>query len=303
MGSNTESEGPSAGDPADGGARSLPAWGESPPGLLFEIVLKLSRAVPQLPLLKQLAFLLRRTGRALRPTTVDVVHWGLRLRLATRGNVSESTFLFMPGRWDVEERRFLAAHLAPGAMFVDVGTNAGGYLWWLQHILGSRWRALAVEPDPELGARLRFNLRTNRMDHVTVVEAAVGPVTGEARLRIDARNRGENVLVSPDPDATRPSPSRDSVAVRVLPLPELLEEAGLEQVDGLKIDVEGLEAVILEDFLTRAPDRLLPRILLTETRDSPEHRALLERLEENGYRVELRTRLNVGLRRVRARPT
>lgn len=283
-------------DAADDPDPPLPPWGAHRPGLLFRIVLRLSRAIPQIPVIKQLAFLLRRVGRS-RHRQVDVRHWGLRLRLLTAGNISESTFLFMPRRWDRREREFLARHLEPGAVFVDVGANAGGYLWWLQWVLGSEWRGLAVEPDPELRGRLRLNLEENAMRHVRVVGAAVGVRGGRSRIRIDPANRGRNVLLPPEAGAAGTGEPARTVEVRVVPLLDLLEEAGLERVDALKVDVEGLEAEILDDFLDRAPDRLFPQLVLTELRDSPEHRALLERLDTRGYRVELRTRLNAGLRR------
>lgn len=289
----TSTAGPTGADSDDTAA---PAWGAYRPGLRFRALLRLSRAVPQLPLVKQLAFLLRRLGRSLH-SLVDVRHWGLRLRLRTSGNISEATFLFMPARWDRRERRFLAGHLRPGAVFVDVGANAGGYLWWLERVLGSDWRGLAVEPDPELRARLRFNLGENGMSHVRVIGAAVGPVQGRSWMEIDPHNRGENVLVSDGTGGSEVRGSGERVEVRVVALPELLEEAGLTTVDALKIDVEGLEPAVLEDFLDRAPDRLLPRLLLTELPPSPDGRRLLERLERRGYRVELRTRLNAGLRR------
>lgn len=283
------------GAPDAGGPAARPSWGDRRPGPAFRGAVALSRRVPQLAVVKQLAFLLRRIARAVADDPVDVRHWGLRLRLRSSGNISESTFLFMPRRWDRRERAFLAAHLSPGAVFVDIGANAGGYLWWVQRVLGHRWTGVAVEPDPGLRERLRFNLATNGMTHVRVVGVAVGPAGGSARLRIDSRNLGQNVLVGDT--APPPEGPGHSVAVRVVPLPELLRDADVHRLDALKIDVEGLEAAVLEDFLDRAPGALLPRLILTELRETAEHERLLGRLEEAGYRVAIRTRLNVGLLR------
>ncbi len=272
-------------------APDAPPWGAFRPGPLARAALAASQAVPNRPLIKQLSFLFRRVVRLLGDDELDVEHWGLRLRLRPRGNISEGKFLFMPDRWDRTERALLARELHPGDRFVDVGANAGGYLWWVQRVLGSDWRGLAIEPDPQLDGRLRFNLATNGMAHVDVVAAAVSPAAGTGRgtLRRDPKNRGENVLV------TEAAATDDLVDVRVVPLPELVEEAGMDRVDVLKIDVEGLEPAILDDFLDRAPDRLLPRLIMTEVRDSPEHRATLDRLAGLGYREAARTRLNAIL--------
>lgn len=309
MTQRTQTDPGDPGPPADP-VPDPPAWGAHRPGLTFRILVRASRAVPQVPLVKQLAFLLRRIARLVAADPVDVVHWGLRLRLLTRGNISESTFLFMPRRWDRSERRFLARELGPGAVFVDVGANAGGYLWWLLHLLGRDLRAVAVEPDPDLYRRLRFNLATNGFDHVAVVGAAVGPEAGEGWLRIDRRNLGESALAeSPtgppgpagagwgrDPDE-RPGAGTDRVRVPVRRLPELVVAAGLSRIDALKIDVEGLEPPILQDFYDRAPEALWPRLLVVERQPGPEHSALVARLEGLGYRQALASRLNVVLRR------
>jgi FkbM family methyltransferase len=267
-----------------------PDWGRHRPPPAFRLVLAVSQRIPQVPGIKQLAFALRRIGRRLAADPVDVRHRGLRLRLRSRGNISEGTFLYMPGRWDRPERAFLASRLRSGAVFVDVGANAGGYLWWVQHLLGDRWTGVAVEPDPDLAARLRFNLATNGMDHVQLFPVAVGPTDGSARLRVDEENRGQNALVS---GAGADVPGQ-VVDVRVVPLPELLEEAGVTRVDALKIDVEGMEPAILDDFLDRADPALRPGLILMELLDEASHRGLFDRLEAAGYRVALRTRLNVA---------
>ena len=271
------------------GPGAAPPWGARRPGLVFRAALRASRAVPQWPVVRQLAFLFRRIARRAAADPVDVTHWGHRLRLLTRGNISESTFLFMPERWDREERRFLARELAPGAVVVDVGANAGGYLWWLLHLFGDDCRALAVEPDPGLRDRLRFNLATNGFDNVEVVGVAVGPEPGRGWLHVHRRNLGQSALLEEGAGAGVPVPVR--------PLPELVREAGLPRIDALKMDVEGLEAAVLHDFYDRAPEAVWPRLLLVERNPGPDHRALIGRLRELDYAEALATRLNVALRR------
>jgi FkbM family methyltransferase len=272
---------------------AMPPWGAYRGGRLFRLLLGAARRVPRTVGVRQLAFLLRRLARGVATDPVDVTHWGHRLRLRTRGNISEATFLFMPGRWDWRERRYLQAELRPGAILVDVGANAGGYVWWLLHLFGRDCTILAVEPEPGLHARLVFNLRTNGCDNVTVLRMAVGTEPGTGWLRLGTSNLGENRLVA----AAEGTGAGAGVAVPVRPLPELVAEATLPRVDALKIDVEGLEAAILADYFDRAPEALWPGILLVERQSTGEHGALLRRLAGLGYREELTTGLNVLLRR------
>jgi FkbM family methyltransferase len=258
---------------------------------VFRALLWGSRVIPQRPLIKQLTFLLRRLARAATRDPVDVVQWGHRLRLLTRGNFSESTFLFMPDRWDRRERALLARELGPGAVVVDVGANAGGYIWWVLHLLGRDCTVLAVEAEPSLARRLEFNLATNGYANVRVECVAVGLTEGEAWLRLAAHNQGENTLVADG------STESHAVPVRVRPLPELVEDAGLERIDALKVDVEGMDAAILQDFFERARPALRPRLLIMERNPGPEHERLMGWLAGAGYRQVVTSPLNVALMR------
>jgi hypothetical protein len=120
-------------------------------------------------------------------------------------------------------------------------------------------------------------------------------------LRLGARNLGENRLEASGEAAAEATGeeagARERIEVPVRPLPELVAEAGLSRVDALKVDVEGLEPPILEDYFDRAPEALWPGILLVERQTTAAHEALFARLAKHGYREELATRLNVVLRR------
>lgn len=229
---------------------------------------------------------------------VDVCAWGFKLRLKPRGSVSEARMLFLPRCWDRRERRALAPLLAPGSVFVDVGANAGGYVFWAASLCGETGRALAFEPDPALARQLRWNVAANAAeDRIAVVEAAVAAKPGRGTLLSGTGNSGENRLA--DGDAGEGTP------VRVVTLADAVREAGLVRIDCLKVDVEGREADILKPFFATAPARLRPRTLLVEL-DRPRAKVaaanpgggsaaeldLESWIAAQGYRLVLRTRLN-----------
>jgi len=262
-----------------------PPWGSFPPGRLPGFFMGMSRAVPPWPVVKQLAYPLRRLARRQLEGPVDARLWGHRLRFHPTGNVSEGRLLFMPELWDRSERAILREHARPGTVFVDVGANFGAYTWWLLHLLGPDCAILALEPDPEMMARLRFNVRENGWDNVTLLACAAGDREGTAILRIDGRNRGENRL-----DGESSDQPGEEVAVR--PLHALVRESGLSRIDILKIDIEGLEPRVLGAFFREADPSLWPKLLLTEWQGGPEYGELDRQLREAGYRDLKRTRLN-----------
>src|SRR6185436_148100 len=114
----------------------------------------------------------------------DVELWGLRLRLHPIGNGCEKNALFTPQMYDVIERDVLAQaierRVAAGGSFtfVDVGANVGLYSLFVATRARSRARILALEPQPGIVDRLRFNLAANPGIEVEVLPLAVSDHEG-----------------------------------------------------------------------------------------------------------------------------
>ena len=270
------------------------SWGTCRPRGWGGFWLKVSRAFPGGWPWNRFALLTRRLARLRLDSPVDIRTWGFKLRLKPRGSVSEARILFLPRYWDRAERRVLEKWLAPGSVFVDVGSNVGGYAFWAASLAGESGRVLAFEPDPALARQLRYNVGANGAeDYIQVVEAAVGASPGKDELLPGVRNSGENRLAGGRSGAV------DGFPVRVVALAAAVEEAGLDRIDCLKVDVEGREADVLKPFFAVASQRLWPRILVIElpgnppANPSPEGTEDLERwIVARGYRLVLRTKLN-----------
>ena len=239
---------------------------------------------------------------------VDTCVWGQRLRLFPDRSVSEARILFLPRSWDRAERRLLGRWASsPGFTFVDVGANVGGYSFWVLSCNAAAGRVVAVEPNPSLARQLRYNVRVNGAgDRIRVVEAAVGAARGEGALTVGSRNSGENRLVGatregdgdvgPGREQEGSLPAAATVPVNVVTLSDVVEEAGLDRVDCLKVDVEGREAEVIQPYLSTAPRATWPRYMIVElkraSRDGADPAALEAWITARGYRPVLRTRLN-----------
>lgn len=226
-------------------------------------------------------------GRARRP--FDVAVFGTqRARLHPYDNISEKRVYLTPQHWDPKERAHLAraikAHPLAQFVFVDVGANAGLYTLFARAAAlaaGKSCRALCIEPDATMRARLAFNLDASGAGaEVGVAPFAATATDGPVAFSEDARNRGMSRIER-----------GGRVAVEGRTLPRLLHEAGLTRIDALKIDVEGREIEALAPLFAD-PAAPRPALLIAEISQDGDGRPLGALIEGAGYAPVFANRLN-----------
>jgi FkbM family methyltransferase len=284
-------------------AVDLAPFGSRAPGGLDRAVLKATRAMPDNWLGLRLAMMFRRiTMNRLGRAGLDTALWGMNLRLYPRGNGCEKNALFTPQMFDVFERGVLAdaidKRLAEGGTFtfVDIGANVGLYSLFVAARAGEHARILAIEPQPGILDRLRFNLAANPGAKIEVLPIALADRDGAAELVLDANDGGGTHL-----DKHTASRGADGCVVSVpcKTLTAALAEARVTAIDALKIDVEGAEDLVLVPFLRDAPEHRLPALVLIEDTRGFWQTDVFALLEQRGYTAFARSKQNVALRRAR----
>lgn len=147
------------------------------------------------------------------------------------------TYWVVPDLADPTEA-FLRTALVPGAVVVDVGANVGTVSALAAGLVGPSGRVLAIEPHPTTFGSLRRTIEANALTNVTCVEVACGSGSGTTLLT-DERRKDDNNRV----DAL--GASRAGTSVWSTRLDELLAAHGIDQIDLVKIDVEGYEGAVL----------------------------------------------------------
>lgn len=272
-------------------------WGTRAPRGLDRLVLAITRSMPDNWLGLRGAMIFRRIVMAtIGDAGIDTTLWGLRLRLYPRGNGCEKNALFTPQMYDVMERRVVAEEIdrclaGQGSFtFVDIGANVGLHSLFAVAHGGARVRVLAIEPQPGILERLRFNLAANPAVKVEVMPVAVADRERDAILVINASDSGGTHL-----DRKSEQAAPDRIAIPCRPLTDILQDAGIGAIDALKIDVEGAEDIALGPFLRDAPQSLLPRLLLIEDTSGNWTIDLFAMLAKRGYTELARSRHNVAL--------
>ena len=232
------------------------------------------------------------------PFDVDVFDL-CRARLYPRTNRCERRVFLGVNSWDPAEREAIRAELYATAdrgpfVFVDCGANVGLYgLFVVSEAIrcGREACLVSIEPDPVNLSRLGFNLAASRVKDAQIFGCALGEREHTGRLLSTQSNRGEVRLAKDGEDA------RGAVDVPVRTLSSILEEAGLDRVDVMKLDIEGAEYVTLRALFDRSPTSMWPSMIVLEIGKRRLRLDAFQLCTEHGYDLAQRTRVNVILRR------
>lgn len=212
------------------------------------------------------------------PRPVDAGLFGLKIRFHLKDNHQDGKAALCGASFNAAELRWLKAALPPSGRFVDLGANMG-FFTFAAAAQGAR--VLAIEPNPTLFQRLEANVRSNALDRVTLLQAAVGDRQGQAALATGS-DLGQGSIAE-----------RGNLPVRMELLHQVLTGAGWDRIDVLKIDIEGFEDRALLPFFSSAPASSYPRSILTEISSASDWRDdLLGRLKSLGYVRRARSRGN-----------
>ncbi|MFH1498880.1 MAG: FkbM family methyltransferase [Verrucomicrobiota bacterium] len=258
-------------------------WGTHAPTGWRRCWLRRLHAIPAGAGWRRLALWLRRPLKKAFGDDVDIEVWGLKLRVRSRGNLSEQRLLLMPQFLDTTERDTLADFLRDGGVFFDIGANAGIYSLWVGSLRLPGVRVEAFEPSPALCARLGANLVRNQLDNIRLNPCALGRTTGIATLVAGDGNQGENHVEAGD--------NHSGQSVPITTLPAFLREHHIARIDALKIDVEGHELDVLEPLFNEAHRESWPRLVICEDVHDGDDR-LARLLTAHGYTLARRGRLN-----------
>jgi FkbM family methyltransferase len=277
-------------------------FGALAPRLLDRAILALTTRLPDNWLGLRLAILLRRavTMRLPYPDgALDVERWGMRLRLHPRDNGCEKNLLFTPRMYEPVELAALGADVdranAAGRpfVFVDIGANVGLFSLFVAARARPGARIVAIEPEPGNLRRLDFNIRANPRIPITLVPAALSDEPGEVAIALDRRDRGGTRTQK----LATAGQVAQAVRVPAQTLFGVLEAEKIAAVDALKIDVEGVEDVILSPFFAAAQPSLWPRLIVIEDSRPSWKTDLMAMLEARGYGIVARSKQNIVLHR------
>jgi len=159
--------------------------------------------------------------------------------------------VFFAGCYEAQESAFVRSWLKPGMSFVDAGANWGLFSLLAAKLVGESGKVIALEPDPRVFLKLKSNIERNHLRQVRAFQVAAADRESELLL---AGHDGVNQNSGMSRLIESGGASSLTFTVPSQRLDFLLDAAGLDMVDLLKMDVEGAEHMVLagmEDGLKR----------------------------------------------------
>ncbi len=170
--------------------------------------------------------------------------------------------------------RWFTANVCAGETWLDVGAHYGYTAVALSRLVGESGRVFAFEPVVSTAGCLSRTRDLNGLDQLTVVPLALGEAPHLQKLRVPAtRGMADYTLAGPSPAETIYATSLDAL------WPSLSGEDPV--IDGIKIDVQGLELQVLLGM--RQLLKLWAPRLVVELHRGVERTHVLELLKSVGY--------------------
>jgi len=150
--------------------------------------------------------------------------------------------MYLARNWvmDWDEFNFIRKYISSSDNVIDVGANIGVYVIWVSQFLDERGKIVAFEPDPVNYERLKAQINLNRIKFARAEKMALSNKKGV--LKMSSGKNGENHVVS----GKQQKYSHKLNEVKCTILDSYVDKMGMENIDFLKIDVEGFEKYVLE---------------------------------------------------------
>ena len=203
--------------------------------------------------------------------------------------------------FELSELTFFQKYCRGGMTFVDIGANIGLYTALAMHQLDSSGRIVSFEPHPQSYKFLQKNIGANQTGaracpHVDAFNLAAAPERGQQELRLNPENHADNRLYQGTYQGK--VENWEALPVEGSSVDDVLAELGLEEVNFVKIDIQGYEQKAISGFqktLARSRNAFLmsefwPKGLKEAGGSATEYLQMLSRLGFTLYELKERPR-------------
>ena len=259
------------------------SFGHYEPSFIVKIIIYITRNIGTNWFSKRIIFLLRKIAILFSKDCIDTNLFNAKLRLYTKGNVSEKRALFSPQIFEKDERDFIKDKCQDNSVFIDIGSNIGLYSFSVGSVYKNfkNTKIFSIEPHPSLFQRLVYNAEQNIDIPIYPREMALMDKSGEFKLDTPVENLGQGKVSN--------SGEHTVIAKNLI---DFINDENIKNISAMKIDVEGNEESVIIPFINNSNRKLLPLIIIIENNNVSWKTDLIKILEEKGYLIKKKTRMN-----------
>jgi FkbM family methyltransferase len=153
--------------------------------------------------------------------------------------------------YELSEQALFAKYLHGDMTLVDIGANLGLYTAISMHHLDAGGRIVAFEPFPQTYEILQKNVAANHNNgrarpRVDTFNLAATPEPSRTDLRLNPENRADNRLYHGTYHGKLEE--WDTLPIEGRPVDDVLAELGIDEVNFVKIDIQGYEQKAISGF-------------------------------------------------------
>jgi FkbM family methyltransferase len=174
-------------------------------------------------------------------------------------------------------------NIKEGDVVLDIGANIGSTTLLFSRLVGEKGKVFAFEPVAD--DILRLNIEKNNIKNAEVIPKAVSNQQGKAEIGISDYSL-DSTLIHREYMETWFNKKR---MIDKTTIDAFAEEKGLERVDFINVDVEGMEELVIrgaEKVIKKHRPKWSTASYHRDFRDEPQHGKLVKLFKEFGYNVE-----------------
>jgi FkbM family methyltransferase len=190
---------------------------------------------------------------------------------------------FLPGHEGHIVGRFTPKE---GDTVIDIGAHIGRYTITSSKQVGNAGKVVAIEADPDNFEILKKNIALNNLTNVLPLNYAVFSSRTKIKLYEQSASAKYNSVM-----LTRAAKTKNYVEVNADTLDSILKQNGINQVNWIKIDVEGAEFEVLKGSIETLSGENVSLFVEIHNIDDPNHyHNIIDFLKRHNYEMTFEQR-------------
>jgi FkbM family methyltransferase len=202
-------------------------------------------------------------------------------------------YLYLFEVWEPDCTAYICKNLKPGKTFIDVGANIGYYSLLASQLVGDKGRVISIEASSKISAVLQGNVHLNALaSNIEVHNLAIADKPGKVAVHLGPDgNLGATTTANAPQNKFPYRKFNLEGQVDAVTLDELIGSEDLENLQMIKIDVEGTERDVIAgmvEIIKDGPPELEILIELTPlwwSKPKPSLEEVLDPFFEQGYKA------------------